>query len=279
MDFTIKKRNPFSNKGNYGRVCIVGGSNGMCGSVYLASMAALRCGSGLVYTIVPEIISEIMQIKSVENIILPLECDDKKLSDNSISQVLEYISNKNCVAIGCGMGKDELNYELIKAVLKNFHKPVLIDADGLNSIKDFCELEFEDYSVAITPHPLEFSRLSGLDVEYINQNREKVATDFSKKHKCIVVLKGHHTIVARNDEIYVNNTGNAGMATAGSGDCLSGIIASFMHNTDVFEACKLGVYIHGLAGDFAKQKIGEDSIIASDIIRNLPEAISACKEK
>ena len=110
MDFTIKKRDPFSNKGNYGRVCIVGGSNGMCGSVYLASMAALRCGSGLVYTIVPEVISEIMQIKSVENIILPLECDDKKLSDNSISQVLEYISNKNCVAIGCGMGKDELNY-------------------------------------------------------------------------------------------------------------------------------------------------------------------------
>jgi len=126
---------------------------------------------------------------------------------------------------------------------------------------------------------LEFSRLSGLDVDYINQNREEVATDFSKKHKCIVVLKGHHTIVAKNDEIYVNNTGNAGMATAGSGDCLSGIIASFMHNTDVFEACKLGVYIHGLAGDFAKQKIGEDSIIASDIIRNLPEAINACKEK
>lgn len=279
MDFVIKKRNPISNKGNYGRVCIIGGSNGMCGSVYLASSAALRCGSGLVYTIVPEIISEIMQIKSVENIILPLECDGKKLSVNSITQITNYLQAKNCIAIGCGMGKDEMNWDLIKHTIKFFKKKILIDADGLNSIKNFDELEYEDYSVAITPHPLEFSRLSGLDVEYINQNRQKVAADFSKKHRCVVVLKGHNTVVAKKDKIYVNYTGNAGMATAGSGDVLSGVITSFMHNRDLFEACKLGVYIHGLAGDFAKQNLGEDSLIASDIVKYLPDAIRFCKEK
>ena len=279
MDFTIKKRDPFSHKGDYGRVCVIGGSKGMCGSVYLASMAALRTGSGLVYTIVPESISDILQIKSVENIILPLKCENDKLSEESLSQIFDYLHNKDSVAIGCGMGKDNLNFEIIRQITQNFKGHILIDADGLNSIKDFSKLEFEDYNVAITPHPLEFSRLSGLDVEYINNNRQKVAREFSLKHKCVVVLKGHETIVSKADEIYVNKTGNPGMATAGSGDCLSGIIAGLFYGRTVFEACKLGVYIHGLAGDFAKQDLGEDSIIASDIIKYLPNAINACKEK
>lgn len=268
-------------KGDFGKVGIIGGSVGMCGSVDLCAKASLRTGSGLVYNICPNSISDILQIKAVENIVLSIPDDNRGcFISKYIDEIIEKIKNLDAIAIGCGLGRNEENIKILEMIIKKFQKPIVIDADAIFFLRNIKAEILNRDNIIITPHEVEFSRMSSYDLEDIKQNRLEIVNNFfENKYKYTLVLKGKNTIVKSYEEIYINNTGNSGMATAGSGDCLTGIILSLLgQGISVFNSAKLGVFIHGLAGDFAREKIGEDSLIASDIINFLPRAIRYIRE-
>ena len=273
MKNLLPKRNKKSHKGSYGKVAILGGSEGMAGSTYLSSKAALRVGAGLVFLIVPQSISQILQIKSTEQIVKTIDSHNLKYNENIFKQILDNLIDRDVLAIGPGMGQDPSLNELICKIIHKFKGKIIVDADGLNAIsRDVSILEGKK-NIILTPHIKEFSRLTKLKIDEINANRVKIAREFAKKYKLILVLKSEQTIVTDGDRIYVNKIGNPGMATAGSGDVLTGIIAGLLPILKEFEAAKLGVYLHSLAGDIAANELSEESIIASDIIKFLPEAI------
>ncbi|WP_299032991.1 NAD(P)H-hydrate dehydratase [uncultured Anaerococcus sp.] len=266
----IRKKS--SHKGNYGRVAILGGSSGMAGSCYLSSLSTLRVGAGLVYLLVPKSISEILQIKSIEQIINTIDSYNLKYNENIFNQILGHLADKDVLAIGPGMGKDPSLNKLIGKLLNIFEGKIIIDADGLNAIaKDKSILHKEN--IILTPHLKEFSRLTGLSIQDINRDRVMLAKDFAKKYKLILVLKSENTIVTDGEKLYVNKLGNPGMATAGSGDVLTGVIAGLLPIMNEFSAAKLGVFLHSLAGDLARDDLCEESLLASDIIAYLPKAI------
>lgn len=268
----LPKRKKFSHKGDYGKVAILGGSEGMAGSCYLASSAALRVGAGLVYLLVPSSISEILQIKSCEQIIKTIDSYNLKYNKLIFKQILGYLDDKNVLAIGPGMGQDPSLNELIGNIINKFDGKIIIDADGLNAVaRDKSVLYKKD--IILTPHLKEFSRLSGLSISEINDDRIGIAKDFANKFGIILVLKSEETIVTDGNELYINKLGNPGMATAGSGDALTGIIAGLLPLLGEYDAARLGVYLHSLAGDLASYNLCEESLIASDIIAYLPKAI------
>lgn len=268
----LPQRNKESHKGSFGKVAILGGSSGMAGSCYLSSSAALRVGAGLVYLLVPESISNILQIKSVEQIIKTIDSYNLKYNENIFKQIKKYLTDKDVLAIGPGMGDDPSLDKLIGKIIDQFEGKIIIDADGLNAVsKDKTILHKK--KIILTPHLKEFSRLTGLSIQEINENRIEFAKNFSKKYDLILVLKSENTIVTDGEKLYVNKIGNPGMATAGSGDVLTGVIAGLLPILDEFTAAKLGVYLHSLAGDLAKNDLCEESLIASDIIAYLPNAI------
>lgn len=263
-------------KGTFGKVGIIGGSIGMCGSVDLCAKSALRTGSGLVYNICPVSISSILQIKAVENIILPVNDDNKGyFIFKYVDEINEKIKNLDAIAIGCGFGRNVENVQILESIIRNFQKPIVMDADALFYLKDIRDDILNRENIVVTPHEAEFSKFSDYDLDYIRKNRlEAVNKFFEKLLRYTLVLKGHNTIIKSGKGLCINGTGNNGMATAGSGDCLTGIILSLLgQGLDVFDSAKLGVFIHGLAGDFAAEKLGKDSLIASDIIGFLPKAI------
>ncbi len=261
----LRKRDSNTHKGDYGRVGIIGGSRGMTGAPYLASMAALRSGAGLVYNIVPDEIHDIMSIKHTEVIVKGY---------SNIEGCLNHIKGLDTIVLGPGMGVSEEKKELVKAILKNYKKTLVLDADGINLIDDNMVLYTREGETIITPHPGEMARLLGIDTKEIQGNRIKYSKYSSEKYNVISILKGHETICTYKGQIYLNSTGNPGMATAGSGDILSGIIAGFMaQSIEPFKASKLGVYVHGLAGDMAIQEKGEYGLIASDILECIPNAV------
>lgn len=273
-EFYLNNRNKESNKGDYGRLGIIAGSKGMAGSNYLASMAALRTGSGLVYSLVPSSLEEIMQIKSTEIIVRGISTAGDFFNKESIDEVMDTIKDFDAVAIGPGLGRNEETGIFVREILKNFNGSTVLDADGINLVTlDFLSKLEKD--LVITPHPKEFSRLIDKPVKEIQANREDITAKFAKDIGKTILLKGNKTIVASaKADLYVNQTGNPGMATAGSGDVLTGIIGSLLgQGYGIFEAGKLGAYFHGLAGDIGAEKKGEASLIASDIIGFLPKAL------
>lgn len=282
MEKLLLKRNKESHKGSYGRVGIIGASPGMTGSVFLSSKAALRSGCGYVYTIVAESLAEIMAIKLGEAIIISIEDDHKGVFiDKSIDKVLAACEDLDVIGVGMGMKTGYGQIKLVEKLIKDLTQPLLIDADGINCLKDNIELLSIRDNIVITPHPGEMANLLGVSINDIINNRVKYAQSVADKYNITVVLKGHQTVVATfNEEIYINDTGNPGMATAGSGDVLSGMISALVgQGLSIHQASKLGVYLHGLAGDFAKDKFGETSLIASDIIDNIYQAIKSYKNK
>jgi ADP-dependent NAD(P)H-hydrate dehydratase len=271
MKDLLPKRDKNSHKGTFGRIAILGGSKGMAGSVFMASKACLRTGAGLCYIICPESISDILQIKSTEAIIKEVSCDRFYYSEDILDQILELIKDMDVLCLGPGMSQGEGTELLIGEILKNFDKKVIIDADGLNAIaRDPSILKLKK-NMILTPHPKEFSRLCKLDMATIKKDRINIAKNFARENSVILVLKGHRTIVTDGYKVYENISGNPGMATAGSGDVLSGIIASLLHMLDPFDAAKFGVYIHGLAGDIASMKLSQEAMLASDITDNIHE--------
>lgn len=271
MNKLLKNRKRDSHKGDYGKVALVGGSIGMCGSIYLSSIAALRTGSGLVYTVVPKEISQVLEIKSLENIVKPMD-------SNNLEENRGFFSKMDSFGIGPGMG-EKIGYDLIEFFLKGYQSNFVIDADGLNIISKNLDKLPKEKNMVFTPHEMELSRLSGYSIEDIKKNREDIALEFARKLGIILVLKGNKTIVTNGEQIYINNTGNPGMATAGSGDVLTGVLTSLSgQGYSLYDATRLAVYIHGFAGDIAMKKIGEDGIIASDILENIPFAMKSIKE-
>jgi NAD(P)H-hydrate epimerase len=201
------------------------------------------------------------------------------MSDSlTLENVKKGLDNYDLIALGPGLGKGQKQAELVSFVIKNSQLPVVLDADGINNL-NLKELKNCQCELVMTPHPGEFARLVNKSITEIQENRIDNAREFAKKYKVNLVLKGVSSLIAdKNGNIYINKTGNEGMATAGSGDVLTGIISSLIgQGLAPFKSAVLGVYLHGLAGDQAKSTIGSYSVIAGDIIENIPPAISKIK--
>ncbi len=255
----FNKRNPQSHKGDYGTVLVIGGSYEMPNAAYFASQAAVNSGAGLVKVAFPVVAYNAISPKTFEQILVPLESNKSgRISQNSVKRIEKELEKCSCVVVGCGMGNDEDTKTVTEYVIRNSQVPVILDADGINCIKDNIDIiDSAKAPIILTPHPKEMSRITGLDVSEIQENRLKAVNDFTKSHKCILVLKGASTLVGSSefDDVYVNMSGNAGMATGGSGDVLAGIIASFVaQKVDAFKSAIAGVNIHGVAGDSVSEK-------------------------
>ncbi len=265
------------NKGTLGKVLVAGGSPGMTGAPCMSGISALRSGCGLVTLGVPESSCAIVEAKTLELMTMPLpETCAKTLSLKAGSRLLELLKGYNVLALGPGLGRDKETAAFVRMLVAECPIPIVLDADGLtlmaNHVEDFAKTKAP---VIITPHPGEMSRLIGMSVEFVQGARVETAREFAKKFGVIVVLKGARTVTASPDgEVFINSTGNCGMATAGTGDVLTGVIASFVaQGAKPLKAAILGTYIHGLAGDLARDIMGEHGLIASDVTANIPAAI------
>ena len=280
----IFKRKKNSYKNNFGHILVIASSYNMPGAGVLCSNASICSGAGLVTFAFPKSAYPVIakNIKP-EIMLLPLEEKNNQFTNKAKKQILNFIEKRKItsVVIGCGCGKNSSVKNLIKSIIKKFEIYVIIDADGINSLanqqknsilKDFVNSKAK---IIITPHPKEFERISG--VKYIDESsyRKKITKTFAKDNKIICVLKGYKTVVSDGNKVYINNTGNPGMATAGSGDVLSGIIAAFVcnENKNLLLKVSTAVYIHGLAGDIASKTKTQVSMTASDIIDNIYSAI------
>ncbi len=261
-----KPRKINSHKGDYGHALIVGGSYGKIGSVLLTATAALKTGSGLCSLYVPKCGYNIVQTVLPEAMVL---------TDRDNEQLTSYPENfeANVVCFGMGAGTSQKAVEALKDMLHTVKSPVVIDADGLNILsKNRKLLDFLPKNSVLTPHPGELKRLIG-DWSDDFEKLEK-AKDFSKRYNVVLVVKGAHTFTIKNEEVYVNNSGNPGMATAGSGDVLSGVITSLIGQSyEPLSAAILGVFLHGLSGDIAASELGYESLLASDIANNIGKAV------
>ncbi|HOL22483.1 MAG TPA: NAD(P)H-hydrate dehydratase [bacterium] len=271
-----KKRRKDTHKGDYGHLFILGGSPGLTGAVCLAGMAAIRSGCGLVTIGIPEGLNDIIEIKLTEVMSLPLPQTEKRtFSEEAISPALKFIDNRSdAVLIGPGISTEtKETCKFVENIVEHTEKPLIIDADAIKIISANLDIlkKSKSRGIILTPHPGEMSYITGMEIKEIQKNREKTAEEFAKKYNVILILKGYRTVITDGKETHINLTGNPGMATAGSGDVLAGIIGSLLAQGDTaIESARYGVYIHGLAGDLAAKEKGETSLIASDIIEQLP---------
>ena len=266
----LPKRKERSSKGDFGRVLCVCGSVGMAGAAYLCAKACYRTGAGLVEIFTPEENRTVLQSSLPEAIITAYN------GENATELLLSSLEKADCVAIGCGLSVTPLSRKILSTLLHNIdakEKPIILDADALNLIsKNPSFLKYIKGAI-ITPHVLEFSRLTGYSVKDILDRPDALAHEYAQKHSLICVLKDHNTVVSDgSDRLYINNTGNSGMATAGSGDVLCGILAGLAAQARAasLDIASLGVYIHGLCGDISARRLSEYSLMASDLIDALP---------
>jgi len=265
-----------AHKGDFGKICIIAGSIGMSGAAALAGRSALRAGAGLVRVATPKSVLPIVASIEPSFTTIPLAEDAiGRISAKSTNTILNAISENDCIAFGPGVGQSGDIRTVIDTLIQQENLKLVIDADGLNNlskIKNWPEKLKAD--LILTPHPGEFERLwSGLFREKFPAKRIDQAATLAKRTKTIVVLKGAGTIVSNGNKVYVNKTGNPGMATAGAGDVLTGVITALIgQHLSNFDAAVLGVYVHGFAGDIAAKKTGEVSLMTTDIIESLCEA-------
>ena len=271
------RRKPDTHKGDYGHIFILAGSLGFSGAAILCANSAMRSGAGLVTLGLPESLCDIAAKRVFLEVMLkPLpQTREKALSLSAYPKISEFAKNADVLALGPGLSRNPQTQKLIRRIISTIPKPMVIDADALNALAGHLGiLRLNPNLKILTPHPEEFSRLAGQSTAYIQKNRETLAKRFACDYNIILVLKGHHTVVASADKVYVNKTGNPGMATAGSGDVLTGIISALLgQGLDGWTAAKSGVYLHGLAGDIAAKEKTQAALIASDIIENIPVAI------
>lgn len=268
------------NKGSCGKVLIVAGSTGMTGAACLAATGALRTGSGLVTVGIPKSSQPIAAIKLTEAMTVPLdENGDGTLSLTALGEIKSRAAKSDVCVFGPGIGKNADIPKLIESMISG-SCDMLIDADGINALSEDMDILLKHANrrscrVVVTPHPGEMSRLTGESIEAIQNNRVGVASAFAGKYGVTVVLKGEGTVIASPDgRTHINNSGNPGMATGGTGDVLSGVIASFMgQGLDPFEASVLGVFAHGMAGDIASRDKGVYGMTAGDLAERIPTAL------
>jgi NAD(P)H-hydrate epimerase len=281
----LLRRSLDSHKGDFGHILIIAGSPGYSGAAVLCAEAAMRTGAGLVTLGIPAGLNNaIIKIKPKEVMTLPLpETRGGALSSSGYKKIEAFLGKIDILVIGPGLGLDNSTAKLARKIIKNTDKITVIDADGLGALVgnlDVLKPGTRGWVVSriLTPHPGEMARLLGVGIDTVQSNREEAAKKFAGAYKITVVLKGHTTVVADyHGNVYINKTGNPGMATAGSGDVLTGMIAALRaQGLDDFEAAKYAVYVHGLAGDIAAKEKTQISLIASDIIGKIPNAIKRC---
>ena len=271
MDFKLPERFEISNKASYGRVLNIAGSDYMPGAAYLSSVSALKIGCGYCF------------LCSTERVINAVAAQTQNVVFVPLKDLENHLNNADVVELGCGLSQDEQAVEIFNRTILNVSKdiPLIVDADGLNILSmnnnNFLKRGFKN--VIFTPHPKEASRLLECSLNDVLNNFEDSAIEISKKYNCVTVLKSHRTIVVSPDsKSYKNTTGNNSMAKAGSGDVLAGMISGLAaQGLNLFEAASLGVYLHGLCGDFAKEKLTEYSVMAEDLISYIPNAINYLK--
>lgn len=252
-----------SHKGSFGRVLNVSGSDYMPGAALLASLAALKIGCGYVF------------LCSTERVIDAVAAQTQNIVFAPLTDLFEQIKLADVLLIGCGLSTSDKAKSIFKDTISNVKDiPVVIDADGLNILSDSDKIALPK-DLILTPHPKEAARLLKVSLDDVLLDTVSSAKEISKKYNCVTVLKTHKTVVcSKTSEIYINNTGNSALAKAGSGDVLAGMIAGLLgQKCDLFYAAKLGVYLHGLCGDLAKNDLTEYGVLAHDLIRYIPSSI------
>ena len=269
---------PFDgHKGTFGTVVVVAGSVGYTGAAALTALSALRTGAGLVYLGVPSSLNDIMETKLTEVITRPLaETAARSLSPESLLDIRELLENAEALALGPGISGDQETQSLVRSIVAEMRVPCVIDADGLNALTpEEVGQRTGEAPVVLTPHPGEMARLAGCSIGGVLADREGVARATAVKARATVVLKGVGSVVAApSGELYMNPTGNSGLASGGTGDVLTGIIAGFLgQGVAATEAAALGAFVHGLAGDLAAEALGEAGMIAGDVLDHVPYAL------
>lgn len=268
----IPKRRPYSNKGSYGKVLLIAGSKGMSGAACLAARAAYRTGCGLVRVFTPESNRQVIQTYLPEAIVTVWEGDS--FPEQELMAALAW---SDVAGIGPGVGTGEIQREILTHVLTQYDKPLVIDADGLNLLAKETEILKKVRSpVILTPHVGEMERLIGMNKEEFLKDIVNTVCEFAKEYKVICALKDARTVVSDGASIYVNTSGNSGMATGGSGDVLTGIVLGLLsQGMSPFEAASVGVYLHGLAGDEARRKSSAYGMLAGDIAQEVGVVLKA----
>jgi len=272
----VAPRQPDSHKGDYGRILVVAGSIGRTGAAHLAALGALRSGAGLVTVATPRSCVPIVAGLAPEYMTLPLEeTPGGSVDAPALGRLLE--TPADVIAVGPGLGTEPGAVALVRGLVERAAAPLVLDADALNAFAGDADrlVGRGGVEIVVTPHPGEMARLTGLSVEQIERDRLEVARAFARAHRVYVVLKGYRTIVATPEgRAFINPTGNPGMATGGTGDVLTGVVAAwFAQLLDAEAACKLGVYLHGLAGDLAAEACSQQAMTAGDLASRLGEAV------
>ncbi|HKN72725.1 MAG TPA: NAD(P)H-hydrate dehydratase [Terriglobales bacterium] len=285
-----------ANKGSYGHVLVIGGSLGKAGAAAMAGFSALRAGAGLSTVATPKSVLATVASFHFELMTEPLpETAAGTISLRALGPGLNSLLERKTLAIGPGISRNPETADFVRTIVQAAEKSsagnlvgdsivnLVVDADALNAFEGAAEkLNGRGRTVVITPHPGEMSRLTGLSIAEIQAHRLEVARDFAREHELIVVLKGHRTLIAAPDgTVWVNPTGNPGMATGGTGDILTGMVAGLIaqHPQHPLKATALAVYLHGLAGDLASESVGENSLVATDLVRFLPQAFAQMRNQ
>ena len=267
----LPDRDDFAHKGDFGKILLLCGSRGYTGAAALAAMGALRSGAGLVFLGVPESIYAIEAVKLTESIVFPLPDENGMLSGAAVPQILERLPRMDAVLIGPGLGQSAGTLAAVKAVLERFDGPVVVDADGINILaahKDI--LRGRAVSTILTPHDGEFARLGGV----VGNDRAAAAENMARQLGCIMLLKGHETVITDGVETYINHTGNPGMAVGGSGDVLAGILVSLLgQGIAPLDAAACGAWLHGAAGDLCAARMGQYGMLPGDMVSALPRLL------
>lgn len=264
----LPDRDPRAHKGNFGKILLLCGSRGYTGAAALAAMGSLRSGAGLVYLAVPECIYEIEAVKLTEAIVLPLPSRDGTYAVEAAQEVRALLATMDAVLIGPGMGQSEGALAVLEEVLDHFDGPIVVDADGLNLMATHkVLLRRRNGPTVLTPHEGEFKRLA----PDFQGDRLSSAVEFANEHGCILVLKGHETLITDSAVCYRNSTGNPGMAVGGSGDVLAGMIVSLLgQGIEPLQAAALGAWLHGAAGDLSAERLGQYAMLPTDLLEDLP---------
>ena len=267
----LHDRDPYAHKGDFGKILLLCGSRGYTGAAALAAMGALRSGAGLVYLGVPESIYAIEAVKLTEPVVFPLPDEDGKLGLLAVNEILELLPKMDAFLVGCGLGQSAGTLAVVKAVLENAQCPVVLDADGINVLREHKDiLRGRQHPTILTPHDGEFTRFGGT----IGENRMASAAYFAREWNAIVLLKGHRTCITDGHIHYENHTGNPGMAVGGSGDVLAGIIVSLLgQGLKPLEAAACGAWLHGAAGDLCAEEIGQYGMLPTDMLCALPRLL------
>ncbi len=275
-------RSPDSHKGAFGHLFVIAGSLGKTGAAFLCSQAAARLGTGLITLGIPESLNSIMEEKLTEVMTIPLpETDAHTFSIAAKEKIKETLASKTAIAFGPGISTHPEVQELMVWLIGQAEIPIVIDADGINVLAGFADILKEaKQPVILTPHPKELSRLIGVDMPSILKDRLAIVQKTAQKFHCYVILKGYHSLIADPEgKVFINTTGNAGMATGGTGDVLTGIIGGLLaQGFSKTQASLSGVFLHGLSGDMVTKKKGEFGLMASDLVEILPEAIEEMRK-